>query len=377
MTVRNGKATMVGKRAIGSLQTAARYLASGCVGVGLALLSVQPAAATVPVEAPVTLKVMTSDAIRGGSLPLVLSITRESGAPSTASAQLDLIYRTEQLILRGFCADGGVPCDSSAACGGSACELLCDMDGRLTDQEFNATFPEFQNVQPGEKRVRLRLLAPIQGTLPLPTFDDGVLAMCMFEVDANAPFGPISLSATRLEVGDEESDEVPAVVVIEAGSIVESLPEATPTPTETATETEVPTATPTPTEEATATPTLGEPTATPTQPGGGTPTATIPPTTQPTTAVPTATVPPTQVATATPVASTPTQVPTATATAVASTPTATRPVATATPDRPKRHDDDSCAIVPQSRSATGLAWLLLPLAGFAGIRRRARRGLRG
>ena len=341
---------------------------------GLALASVS----ATPAEAIVTLKVMTSDAVPGGTLPLILSVERADGDPSTASTQLDLIYRTDQLELSGFCSNGGEACETNDACGEGVCELLCDKDGRLVEQSFNATFPEFQNVDPGEKRVRLRLLAPIQVELPLPTFDDGLLAMCMLQVAADATTGvPIELQATRVEVGDEESNVVPAEVVIEAGNIVVSLPTATPTPSETATETEIPTPTPTPTTSEgtptrTATPEV--PTATPTQGGGGTPTATEVPPTQ----VPTST-PVTPQATATPEQSTPTMVPTATATmGSGSTPTATQPTATPTTEGAKRRDDDGCAITqsPAQHGGSGLMWLLLPFAALVGMRRRANSGAR-
>ena len=322
-------------------------------------------------DAIVTLRVMSSDAEIGGPLPLVLSVSREPGDGSTASSQLDLIYRTEQLDLAGTCADGGAPCATSGDCGGGACELLCEKDARLQDQDFNATFPEFQNVDPGERRVRLRLLAPIQVELPLPTFADGILAMCMFQVDSQAPVGPITMRAERVEVGDEESNVVPAQVVFDLGEIVTELPTATPTPSSTATPTEQPTATPTaavsatptPTTVATNTPTNGVPTATPT-----TPPATVQPTATP---IPTNTVrPPTPTSTMEPT----TPPATATATFVPPmTPTATQPIATPTSPSPsaKRQDDDGCAIVPSAGGVrgAGLWWLVLPAIAF-GIRRR-------
>lgn len=333
---------------------------------GLMLLPVTFAAATA--EAVVTLRVMTSDAVPGGTLPLIVRMDRDSGDSSVASTQVDLIYQTEQLALPGSCSGDGAACTTHEECGTGRCELLCEKDVRLTQQDFNATFPEFQNVEPGQRRVRLRLLAPIQVTLPLPTFEDGILAMCMFDIPTSAPLGPIVLSGTRLEVGDEESNQVEAVVVIEAGSIVSELPTLTPTPTTepsaTATATEAD-STPTPSVTATpqpptATATTTIPTLTPT-PFSPTATATpvltataVPPTA--TEVAPTATIPPT------------TSVPTSTATAVR-TPTV---VQTATPGSTKRNDDDGCAIVePNSAgSARGLLWLSLPLAVLLGVGRR-------
>jgi hypothetical protein len=369
--IRGEVASMTARKMMAERERSPVSAIARCIAASLAMTVM----AMAPASATVTLKVMTSDAVPGGTVPLVLSVERAEGDPSTASTQLDLIYRTNQLALRGFCSAGGAACESNDACGSGVCELLCDKDGRLADQEFNATFPEFQNVEPGEKRVRLRLLAPIQVQLPLPTFGDGILAMCMLDVDAGAALGPIELSAVRVEVGDEESNVVPAEVVIEAGSIVESLPDPTPTPTETATETIAPTVTPTPSPEetATVTPTTAVPTETPTLPGGGTPTPTEVPPTQ----VPTATIPPTQVPTATAVVTTPTVAPTATATSGAVfTPTSAVPTATATQGGGKRNDDDGCAIVPDaaSRSSAGLVWLFVPLAVLAGVRRRVRSG---
>lgn len=315
-----------------------------------------------PAAAVVTLRVQTSDGVPGGTLPLVVSMQREAGDDSVASAQLDLIYETAQLALPGSCSGDGSACTTNEECGSGTCELLCDKDARLAQQDFNATFPEFQNVQPGQKRVRLRLLAPIQVTLPLPTFSDGVLAMCMFDIPATAPLGPINLSGTRLEVGDEESNQVDAQVSIEAGSIVAELP--TPTPTIEAT------ATATPTEEATATPTLTPtevpPTATPTSVPPTATATSVPPTTTPTSVPPTATA--TSVpATATPTTAPPTAVPSSTATAVR---TAT-PVHTATAAPTKRNDDDGCAISarPGERNHRGLVWLGLPLSVLIGLRR--------
>ncbi len=346
------------------LGRALRGLAAMACLVPTALVA-QPAAAVV------TLRVQTSDGVPGGTLPLVVSMQREAGDDSVASAQFDLIYETAQLALPGSCSGDGAACTSNEECGSGTCELLCDKDARLVQQDFNATFPEFQNVQPGQKRVRLRLLAPIQVTLPLPTFSDGVLAMCMFDIPATAPLGPINLSGTRLEVGDEESNQVDAQVSIEAGSIVAELPTPTPTPTveETATATPTATSTEAVTATPTSTPTSVPPTATPTS---------VPPTATATLVPPTATptsVPPTATATAIPATSTPTTVP---PTAVpTSTPTAVRtatPVHTATTAPTKRNDDDGCAISarPDDRNHRGLLWLGLPLGVWIGLRRSRR-----
>lgn len=324
-----------------------------------------------PAFGVVTLRVMTSDAAPGGSLPLILGIERSQGDATTASTQLDLVYSTGQLALPGFCSNGGAPCETREQCGEGACELLCDKDGRLTAQDFNATFPEFQNVGPGEKRVRLRLLAPIQGTLPLPSFDDGILATCMFDVDANAALGPITLSAQRVEVGDEESNVVPAEVVIDAGSIVDGT--RTATPTETATATPDASMTPTETPDESPTPTAPMPTATPTV-GETIVVPTLTPTTGPTTAVPTTTATSTAEPTNTPPVATPTLTPTTTP---AETFTPTRPAASPTSSKPSRTDDDSCAVVPRPAGSRGggIAWLLVPLAIFASLGRgKKRRG---
>jgi len=344
-----------------------RFLQLGVIALGGLLGSL--AAVASPAAAVVSVKVMTSDAIPGGPVPLILSIAREPEDGAIASAQVDVIFKLGQLGLNGACSVDGSSCETSADCAEGSCQLLCEKSGRLDEQDFNATLPEFQNVAPGERRVRLRVLAPIQVELPLPTFEDGIVAMCMFQVRADAELGPIELRADRLEVGDEESDQVPAIVVIEAGSIVASLP--TPTATETLTPT------PTPVETATEVPTIA-PTDTPT------PTQVVTPTPQPNTPTPTASPLMTPVATSTPTSqptatatqtvvatSTPTSVPATATTAPTNTPTTVVAVTatptgsvTVTPPRSKRTDDDGCGIVAPSamnRSHSWLAWLSLPL----------------
>lgn len=303
------------------------------------LVTVLPVAAT----GVVTLEVSTSDGERGGTLPLVVGLTRAEGDSSIASTQLDLIFDGAQLTLAGACSSDGAACQSNNDCGDGRCELLCDKDARLEQQDFNATFPEFQNGEPGERRVRLRLLAPIQVQLPLPTVEDGFLAMCMFDIAPDAPLGLVALRGDRVEVGDEESNVVDAELVIMAGNIVDQFP--TPTPTA-----EVPTETPTPAAE------------TPTPVDTATPTSTPEP--QPTNTelvAPTATPPqPTD---------TPVMAPTVTATVQ---PTATSPpVATSTPEDSKRGDDDGCAINPDGGSGSGLAWLAFALGAALRLRRRA------
>jgi hypothetical protein len=222
----------------------------------------------------VTVKVATDQFVtRGGPLTLTLSLTRDGGE-AISSAQTDVIFEVAQMSLPGTCSTEDIACQMNDECGEGSCVLDCEGDMRLEVQDFNATFPEFQNVGAGEKRVRLRVLAPIQGELPLPTFEDGNLATCTFQVDENAPFGRIALSAQRLNVGDDQGDEVDAVVTVEAGEIVETV---APTVTATATVTvEEPTSTPTDTPEVS--PVTETPTLTPTSTGptpASTPTATF------------------------------------------------------------------------------------------------------
>ncbi len=147
-----------------------------------------------------------------------------------------------------------------------------------------------------------------------------------------------------------------------------------PTPTATATVTSTPVATATATEapSATATPTNGGGTATPTN-GGGTAT----PTNGGGTATPTRTSThggPT--ATATPSVPLVTVTPSTTPTAAATATRSATPAATATRTmtaKPKRRDDDSCAIVaPSERNTRGLLWLSLLPAAVLVARRRSR-----
>jgi hypothetical protein len=297
--------------------SASRRFLVCCTVLGLALGAASAAAL-------VTVKVATDEFVtRGSPLTLTLSLTRDGGE-TVSSAQTDVIFVTEQMVLPGTCSNEAIPCQMNDECGEGSCVLDCEGDVRLEVQDFNATFPEFQNVEPGEKRVRLRVLAPIQGELPLPTFEDGDLATCTFQVDENAPFGPIALSAQRLNVGDDQGDEVEAAVVVESGEIV------TPTATATHTAEEEPTSTPT---------------HTPMSPGG-----------------------------------TPTDTPTVTPSGPTATYTAKPPVTI--PITPVERDDDgcSCRIDPRTGKATGgMPWhaALLPFALLLLKRRDARRRQHG
>lgn len=308
--------------------------------------------AALPAQALVTLRVSTNDAIPGGDMTLQLGMTSSEAEEPVASAQLDVIFETSQLQLAGTCAGSGVSCQQNDECGeGGHCVLDCVKDPRLAQQDFNATFPEFQNLPTGQMKVRLRVLAPISGTLPLPSFSDGPIATCSFSVPAGAALGTVNLSANRVEVGDDEGDVLESAVEIIPGSIVDALPTETPTVTQTETPTE--TATPADTETPTATP---EDTATPV--ATSTPQRTNTP------------VPPTS----TPVQTT---VPTNTNT-VRPDPTPTLPPATATaqstntavPPTPKGKDNDGCNI-GETGEGNGLAWLGLPLAMVLVRRRRA------
>lgn len=310
-----------------------------------------------PATAAVTLHVGTNDGIPGGEIALTLSMIRGAVDESVASAQLDVIFDTTQLRLNGSCSNGGAACQQDAECGEGHCQLSCVKDARLTVQDFNATYPEFQNLPANQRKVRLRVLAPIQVQLPLPTFEDGVVATCTFAVPADAPLGAISLSANRLEVGDEEGDALESNVVIEAGTIVSELP------TPTATATIVPTDTPT--EVVTETPTVTETPVTPTSipTDSPTPPTVIVPTNTPITVVPTATTQPTTAV--------PTAIPTATAPPSTSTPTEVP--FTATPTRKRGDDGDGCNIAAQpSDSWRAILLLALPAGMVITLRRRSR-----
>lgn len=234
-----------------------------------------------PAFAAVTLHVTTNDAVPGGTLTLSLASTRGEGDPATASEQLDVTFDTSQLDLLGVCSGNGPACHLNSECASGRCVLNCSKSERLTRQDFNATFPDFQDLPGSLRKVRLRVLAPITGQLPLPSFEDGPVATCQFAVNPSAGLGPVSLSANRIEVGDNEGGTIAATVEITAGSIVAALPTATatatipPTPTNTVV---VPTNTPIP-----ATPTPTSTIAAPTR------TSTVPPTQTPTAVAPTAT----------------------------------------------------------------------------------------
>ncbi|HYD47904.1 MAG TPA: MYXO-CTERM sorting domain-containing protein [Terriglobales bacterium] len=319
-----------------------------------------------PAAAVVTLRVTTNDAVPGGEATLTISISRSSVEESVASAQLDVTFFRLQYALAGACSGTGASCQNNDECDEGRCQLECAKDPRLAQQDFNATFPEFQNLPDGQKKVRLRWLAPIQGTLPLPTFDDGVIATCTLRVPGNAGVGQVNLVADRFEVGDEEGDVLESAVEVIPGNIVGELPTATVTPTvevtpteePTATEvpTEVPTATEVPTEIATATEVPATATTAPTEAASPTPVDTASPTRTNTVVVPTSTVvPPTSTQVA----------PTRTSTSVATAEPTETPDTGADGD-----DDDGCSIAANSSGSLGWHWLALPAALLLARRRR-------
>jgi hypothetical protein len=219
--------------------------------------------------AVVTVKVATENGMRGGTVRLTLSMAREGGEGSVATLNTDVIFDTTQLNLVGSCGNGD-PCGTTSDCGeGDFCRFsptACRKSSRLSEQTVEVTPPDFQNVPPGKRRVRFAIV----GTrLPVPTFEDGELVTCTFQVPTDAPFGQQILSTDRLQVADNSipARPLPSVIVIEAGSIVPG----TPGPTVTATMSGTP---------ATATPTAGSPlpTATHTMVGGTSTPATATPT---------------------------------------------------------------------------------------------------
>src|SRR5215470_10717157 len=174
-----------------SFKSVARWLATSCaVAFSLAL--------AMPAFGIVTVTVATTDGAPGGTLTLTLSLSRETTDGQVASMQTDVIFETAQIQMSGMCSTGGSVCQTAAQCGQGDCILPCMKDPRLAAQTFTATFPDFQNVGPGQERLRLAVLAPI----PPVTFSDGVLATCTFEVPTNAPLGALTLQTDRVNVGD-------------------------------------------------------------------------------------------------------------------------------------------------------------------------------
>lgn len=209
-------------------RVAIQVFALACVAVGVTALSGPTA------EAVVTVKVATGNAVRGGPLVLTLSMARESGEESVATLQTDVIFNTAQLDLVGACGTGGA-CRLSSDCPeGDACQyapVACEKDPRLGQHRVDALPPDFQNVQPGQRRVRFAVLAT---QLPVPTFTDGAVLTCTFQVQPNAPVGRIELAADRLQVADNSipARPIPSSAVIESGSITDGpLPTATATGT--------------------------------------------------------------------------------------------------------------------------------------------------
>ncbi len=318
--------------------------------------------AAVPAPAVVKLKIATTDGIAGGKVTLTMSIDRKGvecpngnsdcpqgppaevcvngfcEPPAITGAQADVVFDTAQLGMSGFCSEppnASVVCETGQDCvptDVNFCEdLPCQPDPRLTGHLFAASLPPFQNVPPGQRRLRLALPTDIP---PVP-FTDGLLATCTFDVPGAAAPGQINLSPTRLNVSNEFGDPLPVTAVVESGFIVVPTPTVTGTP---------PTATPTVTgtpPTATVTGTPPTPTVTGTPPTatvtGTPPTATVtgtPPTATVTGTPPTATVtgtPPTATVTGTPPTATVTGTPptaTVTGTPPTATPTGTPPTAT-------------------------------------------------
>ncbi len=348
-----------------------------------ALMAASPAAAAVVVG------VSTSDALPGGTLTLQMRVDRAAGDPAIAGVQADLILSAAQLQLVGACSSDHSVCENGTNCPDQgACVPSCQEDARLTQHSLAATFPDFQNVPTGSRRLRL----PVNPDLfPLPTMEDGLLVTCTFAVLPGAALGPIALTAdlSRLAVTDDSAASVASTLDLRAGSIVSVLSTVTPTPTETPSAVTATATIGTPTESAaTETPTAGEPTVTAT---AATPTTT----------------PPSEATTTPTVTETVVTVPTATLTTIPATPTNTAVVPTSTPIEPTRtatvgstatrtatvaattapptatatgagqggsaDDGGGCAMTPQDAYGSGLgAWMLgLPML-LLSLRRRNR-----
>ncbi|MFQ5667064.1 MAG: hypothetical protein ACE5I7_11605 [Candidatus Binatia bacterium] len=316
---------------------------SACCAVAVSLVYAASASAVVSVT------VATSDGVPGGTVTLTMSVSRTAGEPPIANVQADILFDTTQIQLVGTCVADGAACQGSADCAGDGtCDLPCEKDPRLAVQILSATLPV--TVRPPDpapmRRLRLAVLPPTQ--VPIPTFDDGVVATCTFQVPDTAELGPQTLTSddARLNAGDALGQLLPAEAVLEPGSVV-----APPTPTPTG-----PTGTPTPVVTETETPAATPATETPTD----TPVVTVSPSNTPTnTPMNTPTV---KEGTATP-ANTPTNtlVPTRTATSVP--PTATRtnaPQATATK---KGGGGGGCTVTAVETGRGGaFVWFVVPAA---------------
>lgn len=322
-------------------------------------------------SAAVVVRVVTSDAVPGGSVTLQVQLESEDGDPEIAGVQADLVLDTNQLDLVGQCSSDQSQCEDGSACPDQGrCVPSCVASGSLTQHSLSAAYPDFQNVAIGRRRLRL----PINPDLfPPANIAPGTLLTCAFPVAAGATLGELDITAdlSRFRATDEASDPVSATLVIEAGAIVSELPTVTPTSTETPVEstpthsatpsepdaTETPTpedATVTPTSIITDTPNEETPTPTPTEPSIPTATMTTPPATA-TSAVPTATATsgqPTPSATA---VHTATPSPEVTVTATSVVPTATATLSGSGGGKIK--DDDGCAIVDSSGNSSHMPLL--------------------
>jgi hypothetical protein len=315
-------------------------------------------------HAVVTVRVVTGDGIPGGTVSLMMSLSREAGDPNVSTVQADLIFNTNQLQLVGTCPGGGTCQFNSDCSGGQLCQIPCQKDPRLTEQSFEAVVPDFQNVPQGQERLRLSFLPLFDPPLPVRVITDGTLATCTFGVPGQPALGQIVLSSdpVRFQVAD---DSIPTPMILNAQIVLMPGVIAEPTPTQTVTETATITATPTdtatqgPTNTPTDTPTAGTPTPTNTPTGM---VGTNTPTNTPTGGTPTNT------PTNTPTGGTPTSSPTITPTGgtgtPTNTPTRTATGGTATPTQGGgggAADDDSCAIQPADRALNeGGLWLVVP-----------------
>ena len=342
---------------------AASLWSVACGAVAGALLLAAPASAVV------TVNVATGSAVQGSNVTMTLSMSRDTDVGNVATVQTDVIFNTAQLRLIGACSTDNSPCETEQSCGQGICNLPCQIDPRLTQETFTANVPDFQNVPPGERRLRLAVLGT---TFPPPAITDGTLATCTFSVPSDGTVGTIMLRGdpARFQVADDLGNAVSAQIQFQPGAVLPA-PTATVTPSETPTGTP-PTATPTgtpPTETPTGTP----PTATPT---GTPPTET--PTGTPATATPTGTL-----STATPTGTRPTSTPTGTP--ATPTPTGTLPTftptgtpRTATPTTtsaaPRKHGGGGgctiAAATDASMSSAPLAWLAAPVGLLLWRRRR-------
>jgi hypothetical protein len=329
----------------------------------------------------VTLDIGSGSGSPGGTVDITVSMTGGNDL-NISAAQVDVLFDPTALSFANI-----DPVTHQIA--------DCVADSRLSALTHSASIVTNPAPPAGLSRLQLGIVAT---TFPPPTFGDGLLFTCTFQIGAEVTAGSLTLTGDRAIVTDNSLNPVPASPT--DGTITVGAPCTADSdcPTEPSTEIcvdfvcqvvpcsdpgnpcpggrvcnpdtntceQLPPVSATPTETPTATATAtSPPTATPTQVPTNTPVPTATPTQVPTnTPVPTAT--PTQIPTNTPV-------PTATNTPL---PTATQtspPPPTSTPTTAAQGggggDDGGCSMVPAAGADGSLLWLIVPAVLVAWRRR--------